>query len=116
MCYVNGSTLASDLSISPIRALHSLTSEQASSVAAALSRQPIAWMADEQEGYDGDLTLVLTPSDPHADLSFALWRSPAGFHLATLRDDEQVSSEIFASLDQVIAELVMSASRLQHSA
>ena len=58
MCYATGSTLALHPSLSPIRALHSLTSDQVASVAAALQRLPASWSLDEQEGYDGDLTLI----------------------------------------------------------
>ena len=102
MCYATGLTSALGPAISPIRALHSLTSAQVASVAAALSRMPTPWSLDEQEGYDGDLTLILTPSEDQPDLSVALWRTPAGFHLCAMRDDEQISSDVLASIDEVI--------------
>lgn len=116
MCYATGLTSALNLGSNPIRALHSLTAAQAASITAALSRQPIACMADEQEGYDGDLTLVLTPADPYNELSFALWRSPAGFHLVTIREDEQVGSEILASLEDVLETVFGTTSPVRHRA
>ena len=116
MCYATGSTLALHPSLSPIRALHSLTSDQVASVAAALQRLPASWSLDEQEGYDGDLTLILTPADPNSDLSLALWRSPAGFHLATMRDDEQVGNNVLASIENLLASVASSAAGVCHFA
>ena len=102
MCYSPRLVSPEDTATSRLRALHSLTSAQVASVAAALRRMPTPWSLDEQEGYDGDLTLILTPSEHQADLSFALWRTPAGFHLCAMRDDEQISSDVFASLDMAL--------------
>lgn len=116
MCYSTALASALHTPTNPIRGLHSLTSAQVASIAAELRRMPTPWSLDEQEGYDGDLTLILTPSEHQADLSFALWRTPAGFHLCTMRDDEQISSDVFASTDDVILEVARSTGEVGHLA
>ena len=116
MCYATGLTSALGPSISPIRALHSLTAAQVASVQAALRRMPTPWFVDQQEGYDGDLTLILTPAKHPTDLSFALWRTPAGFHLCAMREDEQISSDVFASFSEVILEVARSTGEVGHPA
>jgi hypothetical protein len=108
MCYVTGRASALDSSINPIRALHSITAAQVDSIEAALRRMPGSWSLDQQDGYDGDLTLILTLLEHPADLSFALWRTPAGYHLTTMRDDEQISCDMFASIEEVLAQAARS--------
>ncbi|MFC7739288.1 hypothetical protein ACFQX4_26805 [Roseomonas sp. GCM10028921] len=103
MCHLTGRATAA--APSPIRALHSLSPAQISRVHAALARMPLAWSAEEQEGYDGDLTLVLTPGDNTCPLSLALWRSPAGFHLLSVDHDEPADNLILPSLDAALARL-----------
>ena len=116
MCYSTGLASECHVPATPIRALHSLTSAQVASVAATLGRMPTPWSLDEHEGYDGDLTLILTPSEHQARLSFALWRTHAGFHLCTMRDDEHVTSIILASVEQAVAELARSIDQVSNLA
>ena len=104
MCCSTGRAARADRVSAPIRTLHSLTSAQVSAVRSALRRLPVPWALDQQEGYDGELTLVLAPDD-HSDLSFALWRSPAGFHLCSMRGDEQTGCEIFGSIEDALREI-----------
>ena len=103
MCHLTGRATAP--APSPIRALHSLSPAQIGRIHAALARMPHAWSAEEQEGYDGDLTLVLTPGDDTCPLSLALWRSPAGYHLLCVEHDEPADSLILASLDAALARI-----------
>ena len=116
MCYATGLTPALGSAISPVRTLHSLTSAQVVSVEAALRRMPTSWSLDQQEGYDGDFTLILTTSGQPSELCFALWRTSAGYHLCAMRDDEQISSGVFASLDQAILEIERSTGETQQIA
>jgi hypothetical protein len=86
---------------SPVRALHSLSPAQVLALRTGLRRMPGLWAIDEQEGYDGDLTLLLTPEGDPA-LSFALWRTPAGLHLSTMLEDDQLSTEVFGSIGEIL--------------
>lgn len=116
MCYSTGRAVPPGHAASPIRALYSLTAAQVAAVRSGLRRLPIPWNLDEQEGYDGELTLILAPQDGQSDLSFALWRSPAGFHLCSLREDEQIGCEIFASLDDALSEVSSALGQAWHQA
>jgi hypothetical protein len=116
MCCSTVRTAPVEPAASPIRALHSLTAAQVSAVRSALRRLPMPWSLDEQEGYDGELTLILAPEDGHSDLSFALWRSPAGFHLCSLRGDEQIGCEIFTSLRDALREIPAAPGQAWHPA
>jgi hypothetical protein len=115
MCYLIDPG-ASSGPAGPIRALHSLSPAQVAFLHSGLRRIPLAWSVDEQEGYDGDLTLVLTLEDEDTDLSLAIWRTPAGFHLCTMREDEQVACEILGSIEQVLNEIRSSGASARHLA
>lgn len=104
MCCSTGRTPTAECATSPIRALHTLTPAQVSAVRSALPRLAGSWALDEQEGYDGELTLILTPEE-QSGFSFALWRSPAGFHLVSMHGDEQVRCVVLPSIDEVLRDV-----------
>jgi hypothetical protein len=60
-----------------------------------------SWSLDRHEGYDGDLTLVLSSRDSAASLVFS--RSSAGFHAAIMEADAYRALGCYASLDALIA-------------
>ncbi len=76
-----------DVRTSPIRALHSLTHGQADRVEAALAQRPGSWTAERHEGYDGHLSLVLSPPDAADDRTLVVHRDEHGLRLDVTQGD-----------------------------
>ncbi len=84
----------------PLRAMDSLREHHVAALARAFRPWAGSWSLDRHEGYDGDLTLILSSRDGAASLVFS--RSSAGFHAAIMEGDAYRTLGCFASLAALI--------------
>jgi hypothetical protein len=85
----------------PLRAIDSLREHHVASLARAFSPWLATWSLDRHEGYDGDLTLILSSACGAVSLVFS--RSAAGFHAAIMEADAYRALGCFPSLDKLVA-------------
>jgi hypothetical protein len=102
--------------VSPLTAMHSLREAHAAALALAVSACPGTWTLDRHEGYDGDLTVLLTPADAASPI-LVVSHAADGFHLSGNRDDACERLGCFGSLDSLLAAVrsVVIAAGPQHS-
>ncbi len=86
---------------SPVRALHSLTERHVTALSEALPHLAGQWVLDRHEGYDGDLTLLLSSPDAPA-AHFVISRKASLFHLAATTGDEYRQIGDFAQLSELV--------------
>ena len=94
--------IAADDTISPVRALNSLTSAQADQIIAGLSNLAHAWDIERHESCDGLLSLVLT----HArhDTTIIVDRDLAGIHVSLMLGDQiHLSQQRYATNGNAVA-------------
>ena len=95
------SSLISNDANSPIRALHSLRDDQASSILVGLKPLSMEWSIEQHEGCDGHLSLVLV--HPSRDRTIIVNRDPAGVQVSTMEEDElQAGTRHYQSIGEVI--------------
>ncbi len=95
-------TLPDPDTLSPLRALHSLREKHVQTLARTLSQLPGIWSLERQEGYDGDLTVMLMPQRPEGE-SFIISRKADGFHLGASQEDDYRELGCFAGIDELVA-------------
>ena len=83
---------AADDTFSPVRALNSLTSVQASQIIAGLSSLADTWDIVHHEGCDGQLSLLLAHTG-HDDTTLVVDRDHNGIHISLMLGDHIHASE-----------------------
>ena len=97
---------ATDDTFSPVRALNSLTSAQASQIIAGLSSLADTWDIVHHEGCDGQLSLLLAHIG-HDDTTLVVDRDHDGIHISLMLGDHihaskhryQTTSDIIAAIN-----------------
>jgi len=90
--------------LSPLRAMHSLREPHVALLTQTMAGFAGRWTLERHESYDGDLTVLLVPTDP-AERAFVISRSAEGFHLSRDHGDEMNSLGVFASFPDLLATL-----------
>ncbi len=93
---------------SPLRSMHSLREKHVKVLVNVLSQLPDIWSLERHEGYDGDLSLMLT-SEHQEDDNFFVGRRASGFHLIANRDDDCRELGCFDTVDELVATMWSSA-------
>ncbi len=83
---------AADNTLSPVRALRSLTSAQAGQIVAGLSSLAGTWDITRHEGCDGQLSLLLAHTG-HDDTTLIVDRDRHGIHVSLMLGDQVHASE-----------------------
>lgn len=96
--------ITADHTVSPVRALHSLTAAQVDQIVAGLSSLVVAWTIERHESCDGQLSLVLTHHSD--DTSLVVDRSARGIHISLMLGDAlHIIPERHTSIASVVATL-----------
>ena len=94
--------IATDDTVSPVRALHSLTVSQADQIIAGLISLTPVWYIERHESCDGYLSLLVA----HArhDTTIVVDRDDEGMHVSLLLGDQvQTSRQCFATTSDTVA-------------
>lgn len=83
---------AADDTLSPVRALNSLTSAQAGRIVAGLSSLAGTWDMDRHESCDGQLSLLLAHTEQD-DTTLVVDRDQNGIHVSLMLGDQVHPSE-----------------------
>ena len=109
----HGSTLNTDDTASPIRALHSLREPQASCIIAGLSSLIPNWAIERHESCDGFLSVVL--HQRASDVAIIINHDQLGIHVDLLVDDDlQASTQPYTTTSDVVQAIALLAGQLQH--
>ena len=98
----------------PLRAFRSLREGHVLELSRITAREQGRWKLERHEGYDGDLTVLITSAEPQAGEgcpSLVVHRTQAGFHLAVSRDDDYAKLGCFTSMEELVAKLWEAMSR-----
>jgi hypothetical protein len=94
--------LSSPDKLSPLRAIHSLREKDVAVFGTMMSRWPKTWSMDRHEGYEGYLTVILTPRDG-SSANYVVSRTVDGWHLSANHDDDYQTLGCFGSLEELVA-------------
>ena len=94
--------IADDDTLSPVRALNSLTSAQTDQIVAGLSSLATSWIVARHESCDGQLSLLVSHAD--RDATIIVDRDHAGIHVSLLlRDQLHTSQHRYATTGDTVA-------------
>ena len=94
--------IASDHTLSPVRALHSLTAAQTDQIVVGLSSLTPAWHIERHESCDGYLSLLVAHSTH--DTTIIVDRDSSGIHVSLLLSDQvHTSQHRFATLSDTVS-------------
>ena len=80
------SQIAEDDTLSPVRALNSLTTAQGDQIVAGLSSLVAAWIITRHESCDGQLSLLITQADQ--DTAIIVDRDSTGISVSLMNGDQ----------------------------
>lgn len=96
--------IATDDTVSPIRALHSLTPAQANQISVGISSLATAWSVERHESCNGHLSVLLTNKD--GDVTLLVDSDAGGMRVsAMLGDVLHTTPKRYTSLASVVSTL-----------